>query len=147
MKVIFNIPRFLKFFIYHLLFFFMGPFCCIPIGLIDGFILPHNMAFIGFGTTFWGQMLPTAYGLIGLYFWIFLSNGTVGAVEIALLEFSIVLRSLVIAIKYGFLPDDIIHGLKTRTQKDSEKQKQQIVYSWLNTTPEGRNRGIEDCFT
>ena len=53
-------------------------------------------------------MIPGFEALCGLILWICFSKGTVTWVEIALLEFSIVLRSCVIAIKYGYLPNDEI---------------------------------------
>lgn len=41
----FDFKTFLKFFIYHFLFFFMGPFSCAIIVLFENFALINNMAF------------------------------------------------------------------------------------------------------
>jgi len=41
----FQFKLFLKFFIYHLLFFFFGPFSCPIIMIFDTYALVNNMAF------------------------------------------------------------------------------------------------------
>lgn len=46
-KIKFNVFRFLKFFIYHMLFFFIGPLANIFILIIDGRNLIYNMSFWG----------------------------------------------------------------------------------------------------
>lgn len=52
--------------------------------------------------------------------WIFWSEGTVGVIEIVLLYFSVVLRSLVISIKYGYLPKSEIDYMKKKIRSETE---------------------------
>ena len=112
LKTRFHVLRFLKFLIYHILFFTLGPIAALPVLIIDGRILVHNMGFVGCNFNFFNQMIPTFCAQSGVILWFTLSKGTVGWIEIVSLEFVIFLRALVIAIKYGFLLSEDITKLK-----------------------------------
>ena len=97
-----------------MLFFTCGPVALIPVGILDGFILPYNMNFVGISRKFLWQVLPTAIGLVGFWMWVFLPHEDVSFVEVGLFLYAIVLRSLTIAIKYGYLSDEYIAMMKTK---------------------------------
>ena len=56
------------------------------------------------------------------------------------------LRSTVIAIKYGFLPNSEIKKLKKKKHPEREVKKNLLVYSWMFMTPFARAREIRDAF-
>lgn len=143
-NVLFDYNKFSKFFIYHLLFFFvLGPILGIILIPIEGIEMVLNMGFLGFNFGFFLQFLIFCAGGLNLYLTIFYKyyyeyNGKVGGMlqylEISELIFcliAILIRILIIAFRYGYTSD---YNIQQRYKGKVDTSTEFLITGWRQIT-------------
>jgi hypothetical protein len=112
-EVIFKIGRSLKFFVYHMLFFSFGIFS-VPIFIcFEGLPMAFNMGFLGCSLSSVTQYLAHLSFSISIILYISNDLPNVDPEEILFMGVAITIRSMIIAIRYGFSNDERIHIMKS----------------------------------
>ncbi|TNV83100.1 hypothetical protein FGO68_gene934 [Halteria grandinella] len=143
----FNLPRFLKFFIYHLVFFGFGPLTLILIRYIDSMGLAHNMGFTlsskivastYFQYLFWLNDVYLAV-MWGLYYLRPDENWLSGIYQEQVYFFILhqIIRSFIVSVRYGFI-SDLRHDLyKASVQDLTFIAKDLLTENWIKLNPTG----------
>lgn len=150
----FKVGRFIRIFIYHLLFFYIGPFVVPIVMIFDSIGLAANMGF-WYNTQITGSLInqTTSFVLIAyMYTMWFVNFFALGKFEFTdngpyltgiyfeqFLFFSLhlVIRSFIIAVRYGSCSDFRFSFLLTDSQTADFVSKDYLVNGWLNFDPEG----------
>jgi hypothetical protein len=114
-EIQFNLWRFLKIFIYHMLFFSLNIFGALMVVLFENYQFARNLAFVG---SIW-KILTIQYTQSVCFIAIFLVYFAVGSDVFVISEFifpviTIIIRSLIIAIKYGLMSNTRYSVLKKK---------------------------------
>ena len=109
---------FLKYFVYHLLFYYVNPIVAVPvIYVMEGFNTNalYNMSFIGHQRLFYMQLIQSMF-VMGFYYYMYLlvQEGN----EINLYNFVHVItiltsRCIIIGVKYGYLSNEHLYLIST----------------------------------
>lgn len=128
-EVAFNFARFLRIFIYHLLFFISGVFATALIILIQGYGYTRNMVFIGCKPMMFIQhSVHFAFVAIFILFVIFEPIGfTIHDLLFPIL--SMLTRSCIIGIRYGYMSESR-HTAMKKVQTSKWISEDLIVTNW-----------------
>ena len=140
-KVEFKVGRFFKMFVYHILFFIIGPLVTLLMGIFDSFSLANNACFSPFTNQkfiFFLQLfqwLATVYffitwGLQYLYPW----DDFIGGIYIEELYFfciHLAIRSFVIAVRYGFASELRYLLMRSSMQDVTFLTKDIFIGNWV----------------
>lgn len=139
----FRVGRFLKFFIYHTLFYFFG-FLSVPIMIaIDGYDLPYNIGYIGLQKNLITQLLSHLLLLVCLITFFISESSVLYKYELFFMLMSVILRNLVIGVKYGFLSDERYFLLKNTRFSRVIIEGDFIVYAFRKYNPDGVKKEVE----
>eukprot|EP00347_Sterkiella_histriomuscorum_P007981 403346826 len=142
----FKFSRFLRLFLYHVLFYYIGPLSPIFITLFDTFKLSQNMGFmismkmIRISFTQYFQFFCNAF-LVLLFcnkYWKFIHFIDIQLSDIFAEQFffynvQILIRSLIISIRYGFMSDSAFDHFRYSKSTTNEVASQLLVASWIAT--------------
>ena len=111
-KVKLKLGRLIKLFVYHILYFIIGPFVTLVVGTFDSFSLAKNAGFSPFTSQWRIFLLQLFQWLTGLYFFTmwglqykYPNMNYIGGIYFEELYFFCIhlgIRSFIIAVRYGF---------------------------------------------
>eukprot|EP00347_Sterkiella_histriomuscorum_P009873 403339548 len=155
-QVEFHFAVFIKFMLYHLMFFYMGPSSCIPVLIFDSKHVMNNMSF--WVTTknrasFIVQTLQWISCMIIIGSWIQKYYRIIPFVQIQLnyiyleqlyfFNILVLIRSFVIAVRYGYSSNFRLNSLKKAKQEFDFIAQDLLIPNWINFNPDGLDLEIE----
>ncbi|CDW75954.1 UNKNOWN [Stylonychia lemnae] len=155
-QVEFKFGTFLKFMIYHLLFFYLGPLASILVLIFDTKQIVNNMSFwitTGNKASFFTQIIQWIATITVCGSWAQKQYRLFPIVEINLdyifleqlffFNLMVLIRSFVIAVRYGYTSQFRLTTLRNSNQDLSYIAQDLLLPTWINFNPEGLDLEIE----
>eukprot|EP00347_Sterkiella_histriomuscorum_P018466 403345412 len=155
-QVEFHFETFLKFMMYHLMFFYFGSISCIPVLIFDSKHVMNNMSFwvtTKNRTSFIVQTLQWISCMIIIGSWIQKFHEIVPLVDVKLdyiyfeqlyfFNILVLIRSFVIAVRYGYSSSFRLDSLKKANQEFGFIAQDLLLPNWINFNPDGLDLEIE----
>ncbi|CDW79246.1 UNKNOWN [Stylonychia lemnae] len=154
----FNVGRFIRIYVYHLLFWYLGLFSVPIITLFEGMQLVSNMQFWftkGFIVGFVNQLIQNSLNLILLL--LFLNQRfeifpiktelkNIYTEQFIFVSVQIIVRCFIIAVRYGYSSQVRFDLMKSGKQKVEFVNKDLLVLNWFVINPTSIDLEIESAF-
>lgn len=151
----FKVLVFLKFWIYHLLFFYVGFLSLLVITIVDSFSLVINMQFwfsSKVKATFilqimqWLCVLTTTLFWVGKYYQIFpfrIELKNIPFELFILFQSQCILRCFIIAVRYGYISNLRLKLLDSKPQLGDYINKDLLIRQWIALNPDNIKTELE----
>eukprot|EP00347_Sterkiella_histriomuscorum_P010073 403338785 len=155
-QVEFKLLNFIKFMIYHLLFFYIGPFASLIVLMVDSKYIMNNISF--WVTTknvpsFIVQLIQWISCMIVIGSWVQKEYKIIKNIEVNLeyiyveqlyfFNILVLIRSFVIAVRYGYNSRFRLKALSSLNYNLKYIEQDLLIPNWINLNPEGLDLEIE----